>query len=54
MASKVLRYNVGGRVETDKWRARVKMDWTEYYLGYFDNQEDALSAEKEFRAKHNR
>lgn len=32
-----------------RWRARVKMNWEEYYLGTFDSKEEAVEVEKNFK-----
>lgn len=35
-----------------RWRARVKIDWVEYFLGYFDTQQQAEEVEEEFRERN--
>lgn len=32
-----------------KWRAAVKLNGTEFYLGSFDNKVDAEQAERDFK-----
>jgi hypothetical protein len=32
------------------WRARVKVDWVEYFLGYYETKEEAEQAERDFKA----
>ncbi len=49
MATKELRYGPKGKRETGKWRARVKQNWEEYYLGAFNTKAEAERAEREFR-----
>lgn len=34
---------------TKPWKARVKLECTEYYLGYFHTREEAEDREDEFR-----
>lgn len=36
----------------NKWRARIKVDKLEKFLGYFDNIEDAIKARKEAEEKY--
>lgn len=50
MATKELRYGPQGRRETGKWRARVKDDWVENFLGIFATKEEAERVEANFRA----
>ena len=54
MPSKVYRYGPEGRRIDNKWRARVKHNWTEYYLGMYDDKDSAIAREREFRAQINR
>ncbi len=54
MASRKFYYRVSGRVEAGKWRARVKHNWIEYYLGDFDNKSAAEEREREFRVSISR
>lgn len=49
MATKELRYGPDGKRETGKWRARVKEDWQEHFLGTFETREEAEMTETEFR-----
>ena len=32
------------------WKARVKVDWVEQFLGYFETREEAEQVEEEYRA----
>lgn len=32
------------------WKARVKVDWVEQFLGYFETRAEAERVEREFRA----
>lgn len=50
MASKVMAYGPNGRYNRDKWRARVKEDGRENFLGLFDSAEEAERVEREYRA----
>jgi|WetSurMetagenome_2_1015567.scaffolds.fasta_scaffold452159_2 hypothetical protein len=36
---------------TNKWRARICLNWSEHNLGYFDTKEDAAKAYLEAKAK---
>ncbi len=49
MATKAYGYGPNGRYERGRWRARVKMNWTEYFLGLFDSKDEAEEREREFR-----
>lgn len=49
MATKEIRYGPKGKYETGKWRARVKEDQQENFLGIYDTREEALEREREFR-----
>ncbi len=51
MATKELRYGPDGRRETGKWRARVKKDWRENFLGIYNTKAEAEAAEKRFRGQ---
>lgn len=31
------------------WRARVKVDWVEYFLGFYQTKEEAEMVEREFK-----
>lgn len=54
MATPRYYYRKDGRVESGKWRARVKQDWTEYFLGEYTTREEAERVEGEFRAGNTR
>jgi hypothetical protein len=41
-----------GRRKNVKWRARVKLDWVEYYIGTFPTKEEAEAAEQDFRERN--
>lgn len=33
------------------WKARVKVDWVEYYLGHYSTREEAEQVEAEFKMR---
>ena len=33
------------------WRARVKLNWTEYFLGVYETKEEAEEVEQAFRER---
>lgn len=37
-------------VRSKPWKARVKEDWVEQFLGYYATKEEAEQVEREFRA----
>lgn len=47
MASFVAMSNRG--VRSKPWKARVKMDWVEQFLGYYPTKEEAEQVEREFK-----
>ena len=50
MASLNLKSNNG--IRSKPWKARVKVDWVEYYLGHYATKEEAEQVEAEFRASN--
>lgn len=38
-----------GHKNSKGWRARVKMNWVEYYLGTFPTKEEAVAVEQKFK-----
>ena len=47
MASFVAMSNRGAR--SKPWKARVKIDWVEQFLGYYPTKEEAEQVEREFK-----
>lgn len=50
MATRAYDYRKDGRTIRPGWRARVKKDWVEYYLGSYPTKEEAERVERTFRA----
>lgn len=51
MASLRAEHRHGIHRYSKPWKARVKIDWVEYFLGYFETKEEAEQVERRFKDK---